>query len=379
MHIERVDLTDAQSIGACDEVCLAAQEADCPEEPRLTAGPFRGWLTVGWDGNPREVWLAAGRPGGSRRPVLGWYRLELPERENQDRANLDLFVHPAERRRGLGTALLRHAAERAAEHGRSVLGPSAPGTARPGLPSPAAAGAEPGVVEVQRILDLASWPTAGWKGCASRPNGPRPATRWCPGPGRCPSSSSSGSHRSTTRSTTPRTTRGKRPRSGMRSGSAKTNARQPQLRQPRLHGCGRARGGRIRGGGGADPGRSGSGRSRLGAPGDHGVTRPHRGHRLGLLVKVAMMDLLTAAEPQVERMSTWNGADKPVHDRGQRSARLHRPRARRRPRSRLERGGGARLVAARPTARSWRSRRGTAPGSCRGRRRWPGRRAARCR
>ena len=41
------------------------------------------------------------------------------------------------------------------------------------------------------------------------------------------------------------------------------------------------------------------------------MSRPHRGHRLGLLVKVAMLDLLTAAEPQVERMSTWNGAENP--------------------------------------------------------------------
>ena len=37
-----------------------------------------------------------------------------------------------------------------------------------------------------------------------------------------------------------------------------------------------------------------------------GVTRAHRGHRLGLLVKVAMAEWLKAAEPQVERLQTWN-------------------------------------------------------------------------
>ena len=42
-----------------------------------------------------------------------------------------------------------------------------------------------------------------------------------------------------------------------------------------------------------------------------GVRRAHRGHRLGLLVKVAMLELLAAAEPQLERMSTWNGAENP--------------------------------------------------------------------
>jgi hypothetical protein len=36
------------------------------------------------------------------------------------------------------------------------------------------------------------------------------------------------------------------------------------------------------------------------------VTRPHRGHRLGLLVKVAMLSWLTEAEPQLEKIATWN-------------------------------------------------------------------------
>ena len=36
------------------------------------------------------------------------------------------------------------------------------------------------------------------------------------------------------------------------------------------------------------------------------VTRKHRGHRLGLLLKIAMMELLATTEPQLERISTWN-------------------------------------------------------------------------
>ena|ERR1017187_10297322 len=53
--------------------------------------------------------------------VAGWYRVELPDRENLDRAQLDLMVHPDRRRRGLGRMLLQHAAARTAAHGRSVL------------------------------------------------------------------------------------------------------------------------------------------------------------------------------------------------------------------------------------------------------------------
>ena len=38
------------------------------------------------------------------------------------------------------------------------------------------------------------------------------------------------------------------------------------------------------------------------------VTRPHRGHRLGLLVKTAMLELLAEAEPQLEYIATGNAA-----------------------------------------------------------------------
>lgn len=39
------------------------------------------------------------------------------------------------------------------------------------------------------------------------------------------------------------------------------------------------------------------------------VAREHRGHRLGLAVKVAMLDLIAQREPQVERIMTFNAAD----------------------------------------------------------------------
>jgi hypothetical protein len=38
------------------------------------------------------------------------------------------------------------------------------------------------------------------------------------------------------------------------------------------------------------------------------VTRPHRGHRLGLLVKTAMLQWLAQAEPRLERIATGNVA-----------------------------------------------------------------------
>jgi hypothetical protein len=61
MRMEQLDVADADKIRACHEAALAAQRVDEPEGPWLTERPFRGWLTVGWGGDPREVWLAAGR------------------------------------------------------------------------------------------------------------------------------------------------------------------------------------------------------------------------------------------------------------------------------------------------------------------------------
>ena len=148
MRIERADLADTKRIRECFEVYLAAQRADEPEGPWFSGPPFGGWLTLGWSGDLREVWLATDE--GS---AAGWYRLEMPTKENLDQAGLDLMVHPAERRRGLGLALLRHAAARAAAHGRTVLN----GAVRDGSPGEAFARsvrAEAGLVEIQRVLDV---------------------------------------------------------------------------------------------------------------------------------------------------------------------------------------------------------------------------------
>ena len=39
---------------------------------------------------------------------------------------------------------------------------------------------------------------------------------------------------------------------------------------------------------------------------DTSVVRAHRGHRLGLLLKLEMLRWLDEAEPQVEQIDTWN-------------------------------------------------------------------------
>jgi len=47
----------------------------------------------------------------------------------------------------------------------------------------------------------------------------------------------------------------------------------------------------------------------LAGQGDTAVARTHRGHRLGLLLKIDMMRWLADEQPQLEMIETWNNAD----------------------------------------------------------------------
>ena len=119
--------------------------------------------------------------------MAGWYRVEFPDLENLDRALVELIVHPARRRGGLGTALLRHAADRAAAAGREVLSAEIQEGA-PGEEFALRIGATLGIVEVRRVQDLAQIPADTSPGCTRRRRAPRPAIRSCAGPASLPKS-----------------------------------------------------------------------------------------------------------------------------------------------------------------------------------------------
>jgi GNAT superfamily N-acetyltransferase len=301
MRIEQVDLADAARIRACYEVYAAAQRIDAPGDTWLTERPFGNWMTVGGSGDPREVWAVPGQDEG---PVTGWYRLELPDQENLDRAYLDLMVLPAARRHGIGRALLRQAAKRTAAHGRSLLG----SFAREGSPGEAlarAVGAKASLVDIRRVLELGQLPAG--KLPRLREEADRAAVGY--------------SLVSWT---------GPVPEELIEQTAALYNALSDAPHDadsaPEVWDAPRVRE-RIN----ANRGRSGKHYYSVAAqhdasgelaaltevivdPADPGwghqmitaVIRKHRGHRLGLLVKIAMMDLLATAAPQLERIATWN-------------------------------------------------------------------------
>jgi len=302
MKIEQVGLgpADTGKIRACFEVSLAAERVDEPAGPWFTERPFTGWLTVGWDGNPREAWLATDQ--GS---AVGWYRLELPVKENADQAYLNLVVHPAGRRRGLGRALLQHAAGRAASNGRIVLN----GAARDGSPGEAfarVAGAKPGLAEVQRVLDigkLEQGKLAGLRGPAERAAAGYSLVSWVGpvpeeyieqtaavynGMADAPRDAEI-SHEAWDAQRVRERVNGLRSHYGMRDYAVA--ARHEDTGE--LAGLTEVS---------VDPADPGWGFQVFTV-----VRREHRGHRLGLLLKIAMMELLATTEPQLERIVTWNG------------------------------------------------------------------------
>ena len=118
MRTERFDpASDSAAVRACHDIHLAAYRADGVRRAPLSPRVFWTWLRYGWAESLVESWLARDDEG----EVLGWYLLGLPERENPHVADVTLVVAPARRRAGLGTALLGHAADRARQAGRTLL------------------------------------------------------------------------------------------------------------------------------------------------------------------------------------------------------------------------------------------------------------------
>jgi len=300
MRIKRVDPADADTIRACFGAFLAAQRVDEPDGPFFTEQPFRGWLTVGWGGDPREIWAAKRQDGF----VAGWYRLELPDLENLDQAELTLVVDPAQRRHGIGRALLKHAAGRAAEHGRSVLN-AATRLGGDGEAFARATGAEPGLVDVQRVMDVratgedqlarlrataeekaAGYSLVSWTGLVPEEFIDQAAALFA-ALNDAPHDEHSAPAVWDARRVRERVNN-LRPVYGLRvyAVAARHDA------TGELAGLTEVA---------VDPADPGWGHQML-----TGVLRAHRGHRLGLLVKVAMAEWLKTAEPQLERIDTWN-------------------------------------------------------------------------
>jgi GNAT superfamily N-acetyltransferase len=303
MRIARWEPADEKTFLACYEVHCAVQRADDPVEPPMSEGTFRVYLNEGFDHNPGEVWVAY----DDAEAVTGYYRLNLPDLENRDRAFLGLVVHPAARRAGTGRELLRHGAERASANERTTLEGVAV-TGGDGEEFTRAVGAKLALAEVRRIQYLgkiAPGVIAGLRAEAERGAAGYSLVSWS---GEIPDEYLAGTAEVFNAFNDAPHAEG--------TEDEVWDAVRVRERTGTLQRLGLMRGygiaalhdatGEMAGFTAVviDPESPQWGFQQLTA-----VVRSHRGHRLGLLVKTAMLDLLAAAEPQLEWIATGNAAE----------------------------------------------------------------------
>ena len=299
MGIDRFGAEDERRVTACHEIFLATRKADNPDEPPMTCRTFSGWLKTGWVGDPRETWLLDDDGG-----IQGWYVLGLPDRDNGHLGTLDIAVHPDRQRRGVGTALLRHAAMRAIANGRQLLtGYAFTGTA--GEAFARAGGATGGQTEVQRAMDVGAMTAgrrAGLRAGAERASAEYSLVSWT---GPTPedyldqvavinSAGYDAPHDPAIEAQV------------WDAARVRATERRQRLQGLRAHtvtarhdASGELAGLTVVE---IEPERPEWGFQALTA-----VGRAHRGRRLGLRLKLAMLDLLVRQEPQVQHILTSNG------------------------------------------------------------------------
>jgi len=300
MDVERFDpATDAGAVRACYDIHLAAAAADKQRRPPMSPRPFRSWLTLGWTEDPSEAWLARDNDG----QACGFYLLTLPQRENRHTAGLNPVVHPSRRRAGLGTALVAHAAARAHYAGRTVLtGHTAEASA--GEAFARALGARYRMTGIFPVLRLDSMPAGHLAALRAKAESASPGYSLLTWEGQAPEDlledvvvlfqaeedapRGAGEEAEQWDAARVRADERRTADQGLRfyTVAARAGAGGELVAITQL---------------GVDPAQPGWAVQELTA-----VVKPHRGHRLGLRVKVAMLDLLAEREPQVAQILSHN-------------------------------------------------------------------------
>ena len=149
-----MDLATAEAIAAIE---VAYSKADAPHLPPIVAESLRLFLAHGHDGHGLEG-IRIARDDSGR--AVGWAGVELFHWDNRHMAFLEATVDPASRRRGVGTALMDEITDFAHAHGRTTLA-SATWVGNPAESFLWGRGFSPNQRNVQRRLDLR---TLDWSG-----------------------------------------------------------------------------------------------------------------------------------------------------------------------------------------------------------------------
>jgi GNAT superfamily N-acetyltransferase len=118
MPFVRVRPDDLDLIDSAVEILNQAKRQDDPEREDAIPELLSGQLRYGWDLEPGEMFLYT--PEGSHSP-LGVLEVDLPLRDNRHLVWAGITVHPDHRRLGHGTAIMEQVFRRAEEAGRTTI------------------------------------------------------------------------------------------------------------------------------------------------------------------------------------------------------------------------------------------------------------------
>ncbi|HZX05896.1 GNAT family N-acetyltransferase [Kribbella sp.] len=114
-----IKLSPDDEVGCAEAVAVdsAGWKLDCPEFVQHTPRTFANMLRYGWDLEPPQAYLAS--EGDT---AVGVLTVDLPQYENTDHAWLDVKVHPDHRGRGIGSALIEYGEQVTRDLGRTITG-----------------------------------------------------------------------------------------------------------------------------------------------------------------------------------------------------------------------------------------------------------------
>jgi GNAT superfamily N-acetyltransferase len=116
MEIHPFGPDDTAAVAAWTDLVNVIGAADAPWERPMTTAVAEARWRHGWDGEPGTPYLA--RVGEQ---VVGWAAISTSEYDNLHLAWLELGVHPDHRRQGYGTTLLAALEEAARQAGRTSI------------------------------------------------------------------------------------------------------------------------------------------------------------------------------------------------------------------------------------------------------------------
>ncbi|MGI8457220.1 MAG: GNAT family N-acetyltransferase [Propionibacteriaceae bacterium] len=118
MSLVRVDPDDRSAVECLTSVMNAARVVDDPQDHPTRSEIENGYLRFGWGLELAETSLYV--PDGGGEPV-GFLKVDLPRRDNRHLAWVEGAVHPDHRRQGHGTAMLSLLTDRVRSAGRTTI------------------------------------------------------------------------------------------------------------------------------------------------------------------------------------------------------------------------------------------------------------------